>query len=79
MTKRIFANGIAKDILVVNAVLSAGLTLGAFLPMGKRLQKHLASRALTIPGHRGENAGADAVISGDAIDASTNNSLPSNG
>lgn len=38
MTKQLFANGIAKAIPFVGAVLSGGLTLGTFLPMSKRLQ-----------------------------------------
>ena len=54
MTKKLFANGVAKAIPVVGAVLSGGLSLGTFLPMSKRLQKHLASLELTKPGHRGE-------------------------
>lgn len=52
MTVRIFANGVAKVIPVVGAVLSGGLTLGTFLPMSKKLQKHLASLEVTKPGHR---------------------------
>ncbi|WP_371164679.1 hypothetical protein ABYF34_06680 [Buchananella felis] len=43
MTKRGFANGIAKAIPIAGAVVSGGLSLAAFLPMSKRLQKHLAS------------------------------------
>lgn len=54
MTKKIFASGIAKVIPVIGAVLSGGLTLGTFLPMSKKLQKHLASLELTKPGHRTE-------------------------
>jgi CheY-specific phosphatase CheX len=54
MTKSLFANGLAKAIPVVGAVLSGGLTSGTFLPMAKRLQKHLASLELTKPGHRPE-------------------------
>lgn len=54
MTKKLFASGVAKAIPVVGAVLSGGLTLGTFLPMSKRLQKHLASLELTKPGHRAE-------------------------
>lgn len=57
MTKKLFASSIAKAIPVVGAVLSGGLTLGTFLPMSKRLQKHLASLELTKPGHRTEAAG----------------------
>jgi hypothetical protein len=56
MTKKIFASGVAKAIPVVGAVLSGGLTLSTFLPMSKRLQKHLASLELTKPGHRAEEA-----------------------
>lgn len=56
MTKKIFASGLAKAIPVVGAVLSGGLTLGTFLPMSKRLQKHLAGLELTKPGHRTEEA-----------------------
>ncbi|WP_283527774.1 hypothetical protein [Arthrobacter antibioticus] len=54
MVKKLFASGIAKAIPVVGAFLSGGLTLGTFLPMSKRLQKHLASLELTKPGHRTE-------------------------
>lgn len=56
MTKTIFANGIAKAIPVVGAVLSGGLTLGTLFSMSKRLQKHLASLEITKPGHRTEEA-----------------------
>jgi hypothetical protein len=59
MTKRLFAGGLAKAIPVVGAVLSGGLTLATFLPMSKRLQKHLATLELTKPGLR---ATADEVI-----------------
>jgi hypothetical protein len=55
MTKKIFASGVAKAIPVVGAVLSGGLSLATFLPMSKRLQKHLASLELTKPGHRGDD------------------------
>ncbi|GHG41683.1 hypothetical protein GCM10012320_04280 [Sinomonas cellulolyticus] len=54
MTKQLFAGGVAKFVPVVGAVLSGGLTLATFLPMSKRLQKHLASLELTKPGHRAE-------------------------
>lgn len=43
MNKQIFAGGVAKAIPVAGAVLSGGLTLATFLPMSKRLQRHLAS------------------------------------
>lgn len=54
MTKKTFASGVAKAIPVAGAVFSGSLTLGTFLPMSKRLQKHLASLELTKPGHRTE-------------------------
>ena len=56
MSKKLFASGVAKAIPVVGALFSGGLTLGTFLPMSKRLQKHLASLELTKPGHRTEEA-----------------------
>jgi hypothetical protein len=62
MTKKLFASGIAKAIPVVGAVLSGGLTLSTFLPMSKRLQKHLASLELTKPGHRHDWSEAEEVI-----------------
>jgi hypothetical protein len=43
MSKSIFANGVAKVIPVVGGVFSGGLTLATFLPMAKRLRKHLAT------------------------------------
>ncbi len=52
MTKPLFAGGIAKAVPVVGAVFSGGITLATFLPMARRLQKHLASLELTKPGHR---------------------------
>lgn len=61
MTKKMFASGVAKAIPLVGAVLSGGLTLGTFLPMSKRLQKHLASLELTKPSLR-ENQQPDVVV-----------------
>lgn len=66
MTKKLFASGVAKAIPVVGAVLSGGLTLGTFLPMSKKLQKHLASLELTKPGHRTEEG---AIINAEVIDS----------
>lgn len=61
MTKKTFASGVAKAIPLVGAVFSGGLTLATFLPMTKRLQKHLASLELTKPGLRtGDVAPGDA-------------------
>lgn len=69
MTKQIFANGVAKAIPVLGAVFSGGLTLGTFLPMAKRLQRHLASLELTKPGHRPESA--KTINAGSAEDQDT--------
>lgn len=52
MTKQLFASGVAKFVPVIGAAASGGLTLATFLPMSKRLQKHLASLELTKPDHR---------------------------
>jgi hypothetical protein len=49
MTKQSFAKSVSKAIPVVGAVVSGGLTLATFLPMAKRLKKHLSSLELTKP------------------------------
>lgn len=49
MSKGTFAKGVAKAIPVVGGVFSGGLTLATFLPMAKRLRKHLASLATAKP------------------------------
>ena len=54
MTRRVFANGVAKAIPLVGAVFSGGLTFATFLPMSKRLKRHLASLELTKPDYRGD-------------------------
>ncbi|WP_406859275.1 hypothetical protein ABZO31_02860 [Streptomyces sp. HUAS MG47] len=52
MTKQTFAKSVSKAIPVVGAVVSGGLTLATYLPMAKRLKKHLSSLELTKPTHR---------------------------
>ena len=52
MTKQTFAKTVSKAIPVVGAVVSGGLTLATYLPMAKRLKKHLSSLELTKPTHR---------------------------
>jgi len=61
MTTGIFANGVSKAVPVIGAVVSGGLTLAAFLPMAKKLQKHLAGLELTKPGLRAEQ-GATIIV-----------------
>lgn len=51
MTKRVYAGAVAKAVPVIGAVFSGGLTFATFMPMAKRLQKHLASLELTKPDH----------------------------
>lgn len=46
MTKQVFAKGASKIVPVVGAAISGGLTFATFLPMAKRLQRHLASLPL---------------------------------
>ena len=74
MTKQLFAGGVAKFVPVVGAVLSGGLTLGTFLPMSKRLQKHLANLELTKPGHRADE---DAIPDAGGIEIVVHDTAPS--
>lgn len=52
MTKDSFAKSVSKAIPLVGAVVSGGLTLATYLPMAKRLKKHLSSLPLADPSHR---------------------------
>ncbi|MFJ5229094.1 hypothetical protein ACIQBJ_04250 [Kitasatospora sp. NPDC088391] len=47
MTKQTFAKSLSKAVPVVGAVVSGGLTMATYLPMAKRLKKHLAGLELT--------------------------------
>ncbi len=49
MTKQIFAKSAAKVVPLVGAVVSGSLTLATFMPMSRRLQKHLAELPLSKP------------------------------
>ncbi|MGW2058109.1 hypothetical protein ACWCOZ_30085 [Streptomyces sp. NPDC001840] len=60
MTKDSFAKSVSKAIPLVGAVVSGGLTFTTFLPMAKRLKKHLASLPLAEPSHR--------VMDGEVVD-----------
>lgn len=51
MTKKIFANGVAKAIPLIGALASGGLTFATFLPMAKKLEIHLASLELAQQRH----------------------------
>ncbi|MGX5209410.1 hypothetical protein ACWKT3_12000 [Streptomyces violaceus] len=60
MTTQSFATTVSKAIPLVGAAVSGGLTLATFLPMAKRLKKHLAGLPLADPSHR--------VMDGDIVD-----------
>ena len=60
MTKESFAKSVSKAIPLVGAVVSGGLTLATFLPMAKRLKKHLAGLPLAEPSR--------SVMDGDVVD-----------
>lgn len=49
MTKKIFAGGVAKIVPFVGAVINGGMTLGTFMPMSRRLEKHLVTLELAVP------------------------------
>lgn len=65
MTKQTFAKSVSKAIPVVGAVVSGGLTLATYLPMAKRLKKHLSSLELTKPAHRVVD---EEVLDGEVVD-----------
>ncbi|GAA3294636.1 hypothetical protein [Streptomyces cinereospinus] len=52
MTTQSFATTVSKAIPLVGAAVSGGLTLATYLPMAKRLKKHLAGLPLADPSHR---------------------------
>lgn len=52
MTKQTFAKSVSKAIPLIGAVVSGGLTFATFLPMARRLKKHLSSLPLADPSHR---------------------------
>ena len=65
MTTQTFAKGVSKAIPVVGAVVSGGLTLATYLPMAKRLKKHLAALPLADPSHR---AAEGDVVDGEVVE-----------
>ncbi|CAL9367039.1 hypothetical protein [Streptomyces sp. enrichment culture] len=65
MTTQSFAKGVSKAIPVIGAVVSGGLTLSTYLPMAKRLKKHLAGLPLADPSHR---ASEGDVVDGEVVE-----------
>ncbi|MET7340856.1 hypothetical protein [Streptomyces sp. NPDC005547] len=49
MTKQTFAKSVSKAVPVVGAVVSGGFTFATFLPMSKRLKKHLSGLEIAEP------------------------------
>ncbi|MCZ9348175.1 hypothetical protein NGM37_61970, partial [Streptomyces sp. TRM76130] len=60
MTTQSFATAVSKAIPLVGAAVSGTLTFATYLPMAKRLKKHLAGLPLAEPSHR--------VADGDVVD-----------
>ncbi|MER6219262.1 hypothetical protein ABT189_01515 [Streptomyces sp900105755] len=65
MTKQSFAKTVSKAIPLVGAAVSGGLTFATYLPMAKRLKKHLSSLPLADPSHR---AWDGEVVDGEAVE-----------
>src|SRR5690606_36096095 len=65
MTKQSFAKGVSTAIPVIGAVVSGGLTLSTYLPMAKRLKKHLAGLPLADPSHQ---ASEGDVVDGEVVE-----------
>ncbi|MFF9666612.1 hypothetical protein ACF1FY_31525 [Streptomyces althioticus] len=65
MTKQSFAKGVSKAIPVIGAVVSGGLTLSTYLPMAKRLKKHLAGLPLADPSRQ---ASEGDVVDGEVVE-----------
>ncbi len=60
ITTQSFATTVSKAIPLIGAAVSGGLTFATYLPMAKRLKKHLAGLPLAEPPH--------AVAYGDVVD-----------
>ncbi|QLJ04321.1 hypothetical protein HZZ00_27210 [Streptomyces sp. NEAU-sy36] len=65
MTKESFAKAVSKAIPLVGAAVSGGFTLATYLPMAKRLKKHLAGLPLADPSQRGTDG---TVVDGEVVD-----------
>ncbi|MEU3513817.1 hypothetical protein ABZ770_00665 [Streptomyces sp. NPDC006654] len=65
MTKQSFAKTVSKAIPLVGAAVSGGLTFATYLPMAKRLKKHLSSLPLTEPSHRMTD---EKVVDGEVVE-----------
>ncbi|MFJ4499198.1 hypothetical protein [Streptomyces sp. NPDC088864] len=71
MTKQTFAKSASKAIPVVGAVVSGGFTFATFLPMSKRLKKHLSGLEIAVP--------AGQVIVGETVPPTDEVNIPKQG
>ncbi|MEU0061642.1 hypothetical protein [Streptomyces sp. NPDC006334] len=72
VTKQSFAKSVSKAVPLVGAAVSGTLTFATYLPMAKRLKKHLAGLPLAQPSHRvmdGEVVDGEVVEEHDSFDA----------
>ncbi|MFF3738674.1 hypothetical protein [Streptomyces sp. NPDC002566] len=74
VTKQSFAKSVSKAVPLVGAAVSGTLTFATYLPMAKRLKKHLAGLPLAEPSHRvmdGEVVDGEVVEEHDSFDAAS--------
>ncbi|MGW2476359.1 hypothetical protein [Streptomyces sp. NPDC001665] len=71
MTKQTFAKSASKAIPVVGAAVSGGLTFATFLPMAKRLKKHLSGLEIASP--------AGQVVVGETVPPADEVNIPKQG
>ncbi|MFE5144266.1 hypothetical protein ACFRDV_42780 [Streptomyces fagopyri] len=65
MTKQTFAKTVSKAIPLIGAAVSGGLTFATYLPMAKRLKKHLSSLPLAKPSHQAMD---EEVVDGEVVE-----------
>ncbi|MBK3627725.1 hypothetical protein JHN59_23355 [Streptomyces sp. MBT49] len=66
MTKQSFAKTVSKAIPLVGAAVSGGLTFATYLPMAKRLKRHLAGLPLAEPSYRVTDD--DDIVDGEVVE-----------
>jgi hypothetical protein len=66
MTTQSFATTVSKAIPLLGAAVSGGLTFATYLPMAKRLKKHLAGLPLADPSHH--RVGEEDVVDGEVVE-----------
>ncbi|MEU3292752.1 hypothetical protein ABZ722_10375 [Streptomyces longwoodensis] len=66
MTTQSFATTVSKAIPLLGAAVSGGLTFATYLPMAKRLKKHLAGLPLADPSHH--RVADEDVVDGEVVE-----------